>query len=191
MGEPTFTVQKKLLVSDDAVPRVGQQIPVRFLPEDHDRCEIDQRALEMTQARIVTPKGSAPAAPPPPPPPPTPPPVPDPTQAPGPETDLARTMQEAMAQGNVTWAGNAQVIDARNVPDLRDQMVKTLQQYGIQMPNVPTPGVPMAASSAAAPGASPEDDPVQKLEKLSALHKSGVLTDQEFQAAKAKVLGEF
>jgi hypothetical protein len=88
---------------------------VRFLPEDHDRCEIDERALAMTQARIVTPGGTAPAAPPPP----APPPVPDPTQAPDPETDLARTMQEAMAQGNVTWAGNAQVIDARNVPGLR------------------------------------------------------------------------
>jgi hypothetical protein len=159
---------------------------VRFLPEDHDRCEIDERALAMTQARIVTPGGTAPAAPPPP----APPPVPDPTQAPDPETDLARTMQEAMAQGNVTWAGNAQVIDARNVPGLRDQMVKALQQYGIQMPNMPTPGVRMAASSAAAPGASPEDDPVQKLEKLSALHKSGVLTDEEFQAAKAKALGQ-
>ena len=34
------------------------------------------------------------------------------------------------------------------------------------------------------------EDPVAKLEKLSALHKQGVLTDEEFQAAKAKVLGE-
>ena len=37
---------------------------------------------------------------------------------------------------------------------------------------------------------SSDGDPVQKLEKLSALHKQGVLTDAEFQSAKAKVLGE-
>ena len=79
-----------------------------------------------------------------------------------------------------------------NVPGLRAQMIETLKQYGIQMSDLPTPGVPMAASSSApaAGASSSEEDPVAKLEKLSALHKQGVLTDEEFQAAKAKVLGE-
>jgi len=196
MGAPTFTVEKKLTVSDDAWPQVGQQIPVRYLPEDQDRCEIDERALQMTRSQIVTAEGTTmPAAPPPPPPPPGPtaPPEPEPTQAPEPDSGgLPAAIQEAMAQGNVTSSGNTQIVDARNVPGLRAQMIETLKQYGIQMPDLPAPGVPMAASSSApaASGSSEEEDPVAKLEKLSAPHKQGVLTDEEFQAAKAKVLGE-
>ena len=138
MGAPTFTIEKKLTVADDAWPQVGQQIPVRYLPEDQDRCEIDERALEMTRSQIVTAKGTMPAAPPPPPPPPTPtaPPVPDPPQAPEPDiSGLPAAIQEAMAQGNVTWSGNTQIVDARNVPGLRAQMIETLKQYGIQMSN--------------------------------------------------------
>jgi hypothetical protein len=35
----------------------------------------------------------------------------------------------------------------------------------------------------------PEDDPAAKLQELAALHTQGVLTDEEFAAAKAKILG--
>ena len=41
------------------------------------------------------------------------------------------------------------------------------------------------------PNSSPapnEDDPTEKLKKLKQLHDSGVLTDEEFSEAKAKVL---
>jgi hypothetical protein len=188
MGTPSFTVQKKMLVSDDKVPSVGQQIPVRFLPEDTDRCEIDEAALEMTQAQIVTSK--APAPPPPPPAPPAPPPVPDPA-AQGPDDsgldDINQTIQDAIGARNVSvWtSGNAQIIDARNNPDIRAQMAKTLQAYGISMPNVPMIGQPMKTQTDAA-----ADDPVKKLEKLAELHKQGVLTDDEFASAKTKILGE-
>ena len=40
--------------------------------------------------------------------------------------------------------------------------------------------------AAAAPAA---DDPFEQIEKLSKLHESGALTDEEFAAAKAKILG--
>ncbi|MFD4293785.1 SHOCT domain-containing protein [Rhodococcus sp. NPDC058532] len=41
-----------------------------------------------------------------------------------------------------------------------------------------------------APAAAPaEDDIIAKLEQLGKLHASGVLTDDEFAAAKAKLLG--
>src|SRR3954449_6765848 len=66
MGQPTFTVTKKALLAADETPRVGQQIPVRFLPEDRDRVEIDRAALEMSQAQIVASRDSVPVAPPPP-----------------------------------------------------------------------------------------------------------------------------
>jgi membrane protease subunit (stomatin/prohibitin family) len=40
-----------------------------------------------------------------------------------------------------------------------------------------------------APPAEPEDDGTAKLQELAQLHAQGVLTDEEFAAAKAKILG--
>ena len=34
----------------------------------------------------------------------------------------------------------------------------------------------------------PQEDPMEKLKELGQLHESGVLTDEEFAAAKAKIL---
>lgn len=41
----------------------------------------------------------------------------------------------------------------------------------------------------AAPPPEPEDDSAAQLQNLAQLHSQGVLTDEEFAAAKAKVLG--
>ena len=40
-----------------------------------------------------------------------------------------------------------------------------------------------------APQAPPADDQTAELQKLAQLHSQGVLTDEEFAAAKAKILG--
>ena len=40
-----------------------------------------------------------------------------------------------------------------------------------------------------APPPEAEDDATAQLQKLAALHTQGVLTDEEFAAAKAKILG--
>jgi hypothetical protein len=48
---------------------------------------------------------------------------------------------------------------------------------------------PAPAPVAAAPAPAPEGDPIERLKELGQLHESGVLTDQEFAAAKAKILG--
>ena len=45
-----------------------------------------------------------------------------------------------------------------------------------------------AAAQAAAPAAS-DEDPMAQVQKLAELHKQGILTDEEFAAAKAKALG--
>jgi membrane protease subunit (stomatin/prohibitin family) len=42
--------------------------------------------------------------------------------------------------------------------------------------------------AAAAPAAAPED-PYEKLKELGTLHEQGILTDEEFAAQKAKLLG--
>lgn len=39
------------------------------------------------------------------------------------------------------------------------------------------------------PAAPAQEDPFEQIEKLSKLHDSGALTDEEFAAAKAKILG--
>ena len=45
-------------------------------------------------------------------------------------------------------------------------------------------------NAAPAPAAAPaEDDTTAKLQELASLHSQGVLTDEEFAAAKAKALG--
>lgn len=46
-----------------------------------------------------------------------------------------------------------------------------------------------AAAQAAAPAAEPEVDAVAEIERLGALKDKGLLTDEEFAAAKAKILG--
>jgi hypothetical protein len=46
---------------------------------------------------------------------------------------------------------------------------------------------PMQQQAAAPPPA--EDDSIAKLKELGELHQSGVLTDEEFAAQKAKILG--
>ena len=46
-----------------------------------------------------------------------------------------------------------------------------------------------AAAAAAPPPAAPEDDATAQLQNLAQLHAQGVLTDEEFAAAKAKILG--
>jgi membrane protease subunit (stomatin/prohibitin family) len=46
----------------------------------------------------------------------------------------------------------------------------------------PAPPAPAAAAPAA-------DDETSELERLASMHDSGVLTDDEFTAAKAKILG--
>jgi hypothetical protein len=45
------------------------------------------------------------------------------------------------------------------------------------------------AQPAAAPAAGPTDDVIEKLTKLGELKAAGVLTDEEFAAQKAKLLG--
>ena len=45
------------------------------------------------------------------------------------------------------------------------------------------------AYAAPPPPPAQEADPIERLKELGQLHESGVLTDQEFAEAKAKVLG--
>jgi Short C-terminal domain len=48
---------------------------------------------------------------------------------------------------------------------------------------------PEPAPPPPAPAAAPAPDPIEQLKQLAALKDQGILTDQEFAAQKAKILG--
>ncbi len=56
-------------------------------------------------------------------------------------------------------------------------------------PPEPAPAPQPAPPPAPAPAAAPAVDPYEELKKLGELHSQGILTDEEFAAQKAKVLG--
>jgi hypothetical protein len=53
--------------------------------------------------------------------------------------------------------------------------------YGYQEP--PPPPAPAPAAAA------PAEDPIEQLKQLGELHQQGILTDEEFAAQKARLLG--
>ncbi len=65
---------------------------------------------------------------------------------------------------------------------------RQLQESYAATRRVPPSSVGMEAGSVAGP-AAPARDPLADLKELAELHKSGVLTDAEFTAAKANLLG--
>ena len=76
------------------------------------------------------------------------------------------------------------------------QAQKAAAQQAQQQPAEPqqpaaqyAPPAPAAEAPATAPAGGISDDALDRLQKLSALHSSGALTDEEFAAAKAKILG--
>jgi hypothetical protein len=69
----------------------------------------------------------------------------------------------------------------------QDQQEYESQQYQQQQYQQQYAAPPPAA--APAPAADDGDDMIAQLEKLGALHDKGILTDEEFAAQKAKILG--
>jgi hypothetical protein len=72
----------------------------------------------------------------------------------------------------------------------RRQAARWAEQDG---PRYANPRADLAAQqqqqAAPAPASAPAADPIAQLKELGELHKSGVLTDEEFAAQKARILG--
>jgi len=82
------------------------------------------------------------------------------------------------------YANQAAEQQAMSQADANAQQMAEMQQQMAEMQA-------QQASTAVAPAAAPApagDDMMAKINQLSQLHASGVLTDEEFAAAKAKVL---
>jgi hypothetical protein len=63
------------------------------------------------------------------------------------------------------------------------------QQEAAPPPPPPPPSVPAQAQQPPMEQAAPEDDLTAKLDRLMDMKARGLLTDEEFAAAKAKLLG--
>lgn len=96
---------------------------------------------------------------------------------------LLRTVaRTSVIAGTATAASNAVNNKAANQQAAAQQAAQ--QQLLAQQAQAPTLPVP-----AAAPVAAPAEDLLGKLERLAALHASGALSDAEFAAVKASIIG--
>ena len=80
---------------------------------------------------------------------------------------------------------------AKDVRDLINDHARVARDTRLrQQQNVSYTGaIPVAGISPVAQAAPAADDPIEKLTKLGALLQSGLLTQEEFDAQKAKLLG--
>jgi Short C-terminal domain len=97
----------------------------------------------------------------------------------------------AVGHHAATKSAEQQQMDAQQNAQIDDLQQQQQQQpvYQQAPPPVyqqPAPPPPQAAP-APSTGLSPDD--INQLQQLGKLHESGVLTDAEFEAAKAKILG--
>ena len=95
----------------------------------------------------------------------------------------------AVGHHSATKSAEQQQTDAQQnaqIADVQDQQAAQ-QQQAYQQPPQPAYAPPPAAAPAPSTGLSADD--ISQLKQLGQLHESGVLTDSEFEAAKAKILG--
>jgi len=92
-----------------------------------------------------------------------------------------RTRRRTMlVAGGVAYAAGRRARQGGQQGDEQDEQGYEEDEQGYDAPP-PAPPAPAAAG--------PADDTTSELERLASLHQSGVLSDEEFTAAKAKVLG--
>ncbi|MEP6758589.1 MAG: SHOCT domain-containing protein [Actinomycetota bacterium] len=86
-----------------------------------------------------------------------------------------------MAARTAVVAGTATAVSGRVARRQQNKYAGQDAQYTEQQAAAAEQGMAQAAPAAA--------DPFDQIEKLSKLHAEGALTDEEFAAAKAKILG--
>jgi Short C-terminal domain len=95
-----------------------------------------------------------------------------------------------MAARTAVVAGTATAVSGRVARRQQNKYATQDAQYNQQQAAAMEQGVAQQAPPPAAPPPAPaQDDPVDRIEKLAKLHDEGALTDEEFSAAKAKILG--
>ncbi|MGH1525138.1 SHOCT domain-containing protein [Leifsonia sp. L25] len=96
---------------------------------------------------------------------------------------IGMAARTAVVAGTATAvSGNVQRRQAQRAEDKYEQQAAEQQQQQAQMQQA------AAQQQAAAPAAAPADDMMTKIQQLATLHSQGILSDEEFTAAKAKLL---
>jgi hypothetical protein len=162
-----FSFEDKLAFPQLGVPSVGSRIAVVYDPKDHDTLIVDRGGGPAPPAAPApAPAAAAPA----------PPPAPT-SAAPAPAAfnfaspgimDLGRLMKQVQ---------EARAITGNDPQALAHELQKRFMGQAFEF-SAPTGGAPAPAA----------DDTLDRLEKLADLKAKGVLTDEEFKAAKAKIL---
>lgn len=88
-----------------------------------------------------------------------------------------------MAARTAVVAGTATAVSGRTARRQQQKYASQDAAYTQQQAAAAEQGMEQAAAPA------PAADPFEQIEKLSKLHEEGALTDEEFAAAKAKILG--
>ena len=108
---------------------------------------------------------------------------------------MRRRRVATVAVGTAVVAGTAGAVHHHQNQKYAQQDADAQQQYDqayeqgaadAQEQNAPPPEVQYAPQ---APAPAPEEDMITQLERLGALKDQGILTEEEFAAQKAKLLG--
>jgi Short C-terminal domain len=95
-----------------------------------------------------------------------------------------------MAAGTAVIAGTAGAVRHHQEQKYANQAAEQqAEQQAIYDQGYAAAQQPVAAAPPPAPAPSPGGDLTSELQKLASLKQAGILTDEEFAAAKAKLLG--
>jgi hypothetical protein len=98
-----------------------------------------------------------------------------------------RRLLGAAAVGGAGYYAGKKISEGRQQEDMQDQQIADLQDQAAVQQQATYAPPPPAAPPQAAP--APQEDTISQLERLGDLKDQGVLTEEEFQAQKAKILG--
>ncbi|MGN7797477.1 SHOCT domain-containing protein [Leifsonia sp. 22587] len=103
---------------------------------------------------------------------------------------IGMAARTAVVAGTATAvSGSVQRHQQEKAQSQYDQQQYEQQQQQMQMQQMAQQAAAQQAAQQPAPAAAPaEDDMMTKLQQLATLHTQGVLTDEEFASAKAKLL---
>jgi hypothetical protein len=98
-----------------------------------------------------------------------------------------------MAAGTAVIAGTAGAVrhhqEQKYANQAAEQQAEQQALYQQGVADAQAQMAPQPAPATAAPAAPAASDPMAEIQKLAQLHSAGALTDEEFAAAKAKLLG--
>ncbi|WP_434318821.1 SHOCT domain-containing protein [Leifsonia sp. P73] len=98
---------------------------------------------------------------------------------------IGMAARTAVVAGTATAvSGNVQRRQAQRQQDKYEQQAYEQEQQQAQMQQA----AQQAAAQQQAAAAPPADDMMAKIQQLATLHSQGILSDEEFAAAKAKLL---